>query len=85
MQFNVDTRQFRAILSCLPSIRWSLFSVLEEEFADDIALPSHTCTWTSSRLNEHDGQLLALFLPEGSKSHFLAHRGVVFILNEARH
>ena len=33
----------------------------------------------------HDGRLLGLFLPEGSKSHFLAHRGVVYILNEARH
>ena len=37
-------------------IRWSLFSVLEDlEFADDIALPSHTWTHTqqkSSRLND---------------------------------
>ena len=33
----------------------------------------------------HDGRLLGLFLPEGSKSPFLAHRGVVYILNEARH
>ena len=33
----------------------------------------------------HDGRLLGLFLPEGSKSHFLAHSGVVYILNEARH
>ena len=37
-------------------IRWSLFSVLEDlEFADDIALPSHTWTQTqqkSSRLND---------------------------------
>ena len=33
----------------------------------------------------HDGRLLGLFLPEGSKSHFLAHRVVVYILNEARH
>ena len=33
----------------------------------------------------HDSRLLGLFLPEGSKSHFLAHRGVVYILNEARH
>ena len=33
----------------------------------------------------HDGRLLRLFLPEGSKSHFLAHKGVVYILNEARH
>ena len=33
----------------------------------------------------HDGRLLGLFLPEVSKSHFLAHRGVVYILNEARH
>ena len=31
-----------------------------------------------------DARLLS-FLPEGSKSHFLAHRGVVYILNEARH
>ena len=35
--------------------------------------------------NIHDGRLLGLFLPEGSKSHFLAHKGVVYILNEARH
>ena len=35
--------------------------------------------------NVHDGRLLRLFLPEGSKSHFLAHKGVVYILNEARH
>ena len=38
------------------SIRWSLFSVLEDlEFANDIALPSHTWTHTqqkSSRLND---------------------------------
>ena len=34
---------------------------------------------------DHDGRLLRLFLPEGSKSHFLAHKGVVYILNEARH
>ena len=49
--------EFCRELGCTQTgIRWSLFSVLEDlEFADDIALPSHT--WThmqqkSSRLND---------------------------------
>ena len=50
-----------------------------------ILLPLYYFETVAEPSTEHDGRLLGLFLPEGSKSHFLARRGVVYILNEARH
>ena len=36
-------------------------------------------------LSSHDGGLLGLFLPKVSENPFLAHRGEIYVLNEARH